>query len=56
MKDTDEGIHRLRSGRLANAGALSPWSWGTLPSWNVNMFTNPGTLCTRYVRGFMEAF
>lgn len=42
-KNTDEQpneqIHRTNSGRLANAGASTP-SWGTSPSWYVDVFPN----------------
>lgn len=37
IKDTDgqsdEEVHRGRSGRVPSTGASVPWSWGMSPSW-----------------------
>lgn len=51
MKDTDEQrdeeIYRVKSGRIPVSGALSPWSWGVLPS-GMDVLANLEALQTPY--------
>lgn len=58
IKDTneqlDEEVHRTRSRSILSAKALSPWSGGTSPSWQMGMFTNLADLCISLFWAFRE--
>ena len=56
MKDPgerpEEQMPRARSGRVPSAGALSLWSWGTLPSQYIGVSTTLEALQTPCLRSF----